>query len=115
MAGMRIKDTDYILKRIARFHELVDKKELDKCWEWTGSLDKSGYGTYSLGGRTIRAHRFAYLLAYGALGDEQVVRHKCDNPKCCNPNHLESGTQFDNVMDMHSRGRAVPPPNLKSH
>jgi DNA invertase Pin-like site-specific DNA recombinase len=34
------------------------------------------------------------------------VLHSCDNPPCCNPHHLRSGTQLENVQDMHAKGRA---------
>lgn len=37
--------------------------------------------------------------------DGQVVRHKCDNPRCINPSHLELGGQLDNIKDMVARGR----------
>ena len=33
------------------------------------------------------------------------MRHSCDNPRCCNPNHLSVGTQRDNILDMVKRGR----------
>lgn len=36
-----------------------------------------------------------------------VVRHKCDNPRCINPAHLEIGTVQDNVDDRVSRGRGA--------
>ena len=47
----------------------------------------------------------SYELAYGPFVKSLVVRHKCDNTKCCNPEHLELGTQLDNVDDMLTRKR----------
>ena len=40
------------------------------------------------------------------------VLHKCDNPPCCRPEHLYSGTQADNVADRVNRGRQ---PRGESH
>ena len=34
-----------------------------------------------------------------------VVMHSCDNPPCCNPAHLEEGTQGDNIRQAKARGR----------
>lgn len=48
-------------------------------------------------------HRRVYYETTGEL--PEVVRHKCDNPRCINPEHLEGGTQQDNVNDTVSRGR----------
>jgi hypothetical protein len=36
--------------------------------------------------------------------DEQAC-HRCDNPPCCNPDHLFAGFARDNVGDMISKGR----------
>lgn len=56
-------------------------------------------------------HRLAYAAAHGldefTMGG--VVRHKCDNPRCINPDHLEIGTHLDNSNDMVQRGRQNPP------
>lgn len=91
-----------------RFFAKVDVGGLDDCWLWRGSKTSTGYGRIGLGGRelgTAPAHRVSYLLHVGEIPDGMVVMHKCDNPSCVNPNHLEVGTQADNLSDMRAKGR----------
>ena len=81
------------------------------CIEWVGKKHKQGYGRFWLKGRMVLAHRVAYCEENKlGLNDivGMVIRHKCDNTSCVNPDHLEIGTQKDNVLDCHSRGRAKP-------
>ena len=77
------------------------------CWEWQGALTEHGYGRMSWQGVVRRTHRLAAHWWLGVdLTDESVkVRHSCDNPRCCNPDHLLVGTQADNVADMMERHR----------
>lgn len=78
------------------------------CWEWRGGRNEYGYGTITLvrkGLHKARVHRVVYERHFGPIPDGMVVRHKCDNPPCSNPDHLELGTKADNTQDMMSRGR----------
>lgn len=75
------------------------------CWEWTRSLDKFGYGVLYLNSKAYKAHRISYEVHFGVFSNELLICHKCDNPKCVNPEHLFLGTQKDNMIDMAKKGR----------
>ena len=74
-----------------RFEVMVSKGP--DCWLWTGSTDHFGYGQFLViphgeGRRMVRAHRFAWELAYGAIRDGADVLHRCDTRLCVRPDHL---------------------------
>lgn len=50
-------------------------------------------------------HRYIFSKYCESIPEGEVVRHKCDNPKCINPDHLERGTVADNNYDKLVRGR----------
>lgn len=83
--------------------------EADECWPWTGAIGARGYGRLVMCGKDLSAHRVAFTLVKGDPGD-LLVRHTCDNRPCCNPSHLLSGTQAQNIQDAMDRGRWVKPP-----
>jgi hypothetical protein len=88
-----------------RFWDKVDKQE-NGCWMWTASTVKDGYGYYKLSnGKSGRAHRISWELANGDIPKKMCVLHKCDTPRCVNPDHLFLGTDADNVKDMMQKGR----------
>jgi hypothetical protein len=64
------------------------------------------YGQVRFFASTLLTHRLAYILASGqVVPDGVVVRHKCDTPRCVNPDHLETGTPAENIRDAVDRGR----------
>jgi hypothetical protein len=85
----------------------VERGEPDKCWPWKGPWLKSGYGTYGGGVNKELAHRVAFKLVNGPIPPKLFVLHHCDNPPCCNPGDLFSGTHLDNMRDMSEKGRSV--------
>lgn len=77
------------------------------CWEWRGRKLPSGYGTIANPGESswLYLHRLMYERYVGPIPEGLLIRHKCDNPPCSNPDHLETGTHADNMRDMVERGR----------
>ena len=87
---------------LARFNAKFEKTP--GCWNWIGALNK-GYGTCRVRKIQRPAHRMAFIIQNGAIPDGLHVLHKCDNPRCVNPEHLFTGTASDNMLDMVSKKR----------
>ena len=84
-----------------RFWEKVSKT--DTCWLWTGSEATNGYGQFSVGGRLMAAHRWAYEQSVGSVPDGLDLDHLCNVRLCVNPGHLEPVTRKENVLRAHRR------------
>lgn len=87
------------------FFGQVDRPETG-CWEWRGNRNALGYGMVRFMYGRRRAHRVAYEIYKGAPG-ELMVCHACDNPPCCNPEHLFLGDQKANMEDMSRKARGA--------
>lgn len=79
------------------------------CWEWQGAVLGKGYGKFKKDGKFWLAHRYSYTMYKGPIPDGLVIRHKCHNVLCVNPDHLQTGTHRDNVWDQIERGTLNPP------
>lgn len=87
--------TELDAKVVARFWSKVDQS--GDCWLWTGSKDKKGYGFLKVSGRTPRAHRVSFTIAFGPIPKGVLIDHyKCYNPSCVRPAHLRAATYQQN-------------------
>jgi hypothetical protein len=104
-----------------RFWQKVDKDDEASCWEWRATKNNMGYGMLhsKSHGRKILAHRVSYEIHNPEpIQEGMIVQHRCDNPGCVNPVHLELGTMKTNYHDMVAKGRrkiAWNPTNIPPH
>ena len=77
----------------------------NSCMEWQGARSPSGYGEIKIQGKKYNTHRVVYRIVCGVFDYSLWVLHKCDNPPCCNPDHLFLGTRSDNMKDCFKKGR----------
>lgn len=78
------------------------RKQPSGCWQWTGHITPTGYGTFTLwlGGKqkNYRAHRWAYEHFIGPIPDGLTLDHLCRNRACVNQQHLEPVTIRENTL-----------------
>lgn len=83
------------------------------CQIWpAGAATNNGYGRFNVRDgagkqRGVLAHRASLEAHLGRkLVRGEEVMHRCDVPRCVNPEHLVVGTHRENMIDMMSKGRA---------
>ena len=89
------------------FLKLLDPT--DDCILWPWSLDKDGYGQFSIENvqPPVRygAHRYSCLIHNGDPPDKSYFAiHSCGIRNCVNPRHLRWGTASDNMQDRFCHG-----------
>ena len=91
---------------VDRFFEHIDKtSSVNGCWIWKGHINKAGYGRIRRDHKDMSTHRYSWLIHNGDIPKNMFICHKCDNPICCNPEHLFLGTPKDNSQDRKNKKR----------
>jgi hypothetical protein len=112
-ALLDVSQIEYDDRARARFWSKARVAPSDACWDWLASVNpnRMGYGQFDLwvGGkrRNEQASRVAWRMVNGSIPSGLFVCHRCDNPRCVNPDHLFLGTPLDNIRDMDAKGRRV--------
>jgi hypothetical protein len=99
------RNTPLVQSFFERHADKIDRNNPRGCWNWIAAKSGAGYGVVKVNGKTAYVHRMVVELTGGPIPANLCVRHKCDNPACCFPGHLDLGTQADNNRDCRERGR----------
>lgn len=107
----QISDADYMAKLKSRC--IVTKSS---CWEMQSFRRQPrgmshrgpqyGYGLMAYRGKNWTTHRLSWRLTHGEIPLGMIVMHTCDNPPCCNPDHLKLGTFKENSQDASRKRRS---------
>jgi HNH endonuclease len=96
--------TPHDMSVIERIMIKLDKS--GECWIWQGSTGEKGYGYIEVEYEKMLVHRLVYENFNGKIEDPKIeVMHTCDNPPCCNPDHLVAGTHLENMRDCLNKNR----------
>lgn len=92
-------------KQKNKFYSKLFPALMSECIEYEGRKNEDGYGVIDINDQSFMAHRIAFFLHIHIDPGENLVCHSCDNPPCCNINHLFLGTKKSNCLDSVKKGR----------
>lgn len=72
------------------------------CWVWVGKKNYRGYPQLTVREYGVHLNKYAHRLSVEVLKGEHIppehqVDHRCKNPACINPDHLEIVTMDENL------------------
>lgn len=97
-----------LIERFFAKIEIGEEFNGERCWLYTGTRNSGGYGRFSVNGKQVQAHRFAYEALVGPI-PEETLDHLCRVRACVNPAHLEPLSMKENAL----RGFGLPAINAR--
>jgi len=82
----------------------IDKGAPDECWPWRGATFPNGYARFCIDCTSRCAHVVVFEVSGGIVPLGLLVMHRCNNRICCNPAHLEAGSNSRNQRHASSSG-----------
>lgn len=86
-----------------RFDKFVYPEPNTGCWLWGGAINSSGYGNFTIEGKTRSAHKVSWERENGPVPQNLCIDHLCRVRCCVNPEHMEIVSNLENIL----RGRAI--------
>jgi len=100
-----IEATEELRHQLFSQIQLEDGPLKSPCWIFLGIHNSSGYGQLLHNGGFRAAHRVSWVIHNGPIPGGLWVLHICDQPSCCNPDHLWLGSPQENMADMVAKHR----------
>jgi len=103
----RLPACDHRLTPAERLAHYTKVDPLSGCHIWQRSTKPNGYGQLTFRMRRLMAHRVAWIARHGPIAKGLEVCHRCDERRCCNPDHLYLGSHAENMAEMKAKRRAL--------
>lgn len=102
--GGRMTEAD-----MRRLYSRMAPRQGDQCQENGWHKHRAGHASFKINGTNAQVHRLVYLLEVRDIPAGYNVHHRCHNPGCCNPAHLEllSHSEHSRLHGIESNGGAV--------
>lgn len=76
-----------------KLHAMTYQQDDTGCWIWKGQISNSGYGRimerHDSGTKMVSAQTASYHAFIGPVPEGHLVKQRCGNRLCINPDHLE--------------------------